>query len=491
MGPGAVLARITRLGVWLACCAAAGGCNNNPWPEGDAATNTLYTAVSGASPRHLDPTASYWSNETPYTYQIYEPPYGYHYLKRPFVLQGKTAVAVAPPRYLDAQGQPLPADAPAADIAESVYDVRIKSGIRYQPHPAFATDAQGRYRYHSDQPLAPGELADRRSPWAYRAPGHPRTGRRRLRLRDQAARDHPHHHADLGHLLGVRAGPEGLRRDDQARGRGPAPGARPGGARQALSRLPALAAGGRHRPREAPAAHPHPRQVPAMELLDGDDLPGTGALGGRRFLCAAGHGGQRAVARSVASGHRPVHDGRVGAGPPPRDAPQPQLPRRHLPLRGRRRRPRGRPAGRLRQAAAVRRHAGVGDRERGRPAARQVPPGLLRRAAHRAHRRWAGVPGRDGRFRGGAARVLRAWFPTAQVRRRQLVVSRLQHARPGDRSGRHPRAADPQPQAAPGALDRDRLGGVQPHLPEERGRNRDGPAARRHLRFAATANRPG
>jgi hypothetical protein len=49
--------------------------------------------VSGSSPRHLDPTASYWSNEAAYTYQIYEPPYGYHYLKRPFELVPKAAEA--------------------------------------------------------------------------------------------------------------------------------------------------------------------------------------------------------------------------------------------------------------------------------------------------------------------------------------------------------------------------------------------------------------
>ena len=61
-------------------------CNNNPWPELSASTNTLHTAVIETSPRHLDPTASYWNNDTPYTYQIYEPPYGYHYLKRPFQL---------------------------------------------------------------------------------------------------------------------------------------------------------------------------------------------------------------------------------------------------------------------------------------------------------------------------------------------------------------------------------------------------------------------
>ena len=90
------------------CCVVLAGCNNNPLPDGAAASNTLYSAVSGSSPRHLDPTASYWTNEAAYTYQIYEPPYGYHYLKRPFELVPKSAMAVAPPRYIDKHGQPLP-----------------------------------------------------------------------------------------------------------------------------------------------------------------------------------------------------------------------------------------------------------------------------------------------------------------------------------------------------------------------------------------------
>ncbi|MDP1900012.1 MAG: ABC transporter substrate-binding protein [Rubrivivax sp.] len=151
----------------LALCSLgvlAAACNNNPWPDDAAASNTLYSAVIESSPRHLDPTASYWSNDTPYTYQIYEPPYGYHYLKRPFQLVGKTASEVAKPRYIDKAGQPLPDDAPADRIAESIYDVPIKPGILYQPHPAFARDGQGRHLYHSDHAMKPGELGERRTP---------------------------------------------------------------------------------------------------------------------------------------------------------------------------------------------------------------------------------------------------------------------------------------------------------------------------------------
>ena len=151
---------IRRFGALFALLVAAclGACDNNPWPARSAESNVLRTAVIESSPRHLDPTASYWANDTPYTYQIYEPPYGYHYLKRPFVLVPKTAEAVAVPTYLDKDGKPLPADAPGAQVAESVYDVRIKPGILFQPHPAFARDAQGNYRYHA---LKAGELGRR------------------------------------------------------------------------------------------------------------------------------------------------------------------------------------------------------------------------------------------------------------------------------------------------------------------------------------------
>ena len=137
------------------------GCNNNPWQDDAAASNTLYSAVIENSPRHLDPTASYWSNDTPYTYQIYEPPYAYHYLKRPFQLIPKSAREVVKPYYVDKNGQRLPDDAPAEMVAESIYDVPIKPGILYQPHPALAKDDKGNYVYHA---MKPGELGERRTP---------------------------------------------------------------------------------------------------------------------------------------------------------------------------------------------------------------------------------------------------------------------------------------------------------------------------------------
>lgn len=140
------------------------GCGNSPYQAGAEATSTLFTSFSQRSPRYLDPTSSYSSDETPFTFAIYEPLYGYAYLKRPYQLEPKTARALATPRYLDARGQPLPEDAPAAQIAHSVYELELTPGIRFAPHPAFARDASGRYRYHQ---LTRAELGDKSSPWQF------------------------------------------------------------------------------------------------------------------------------------------------------------------------------------------------------------------------------------------------------------------------------------------------------------------------------------
>lgn len=144
------------------------GCNNSPYPAGAEKENTLFNSFDERSPRYLDPTASYSNPETPYTYTIYEPLYSYHYLKRPYQLIPKTAESVVQPYYLDAAGKRLPADAPVEQIAESVYDIRIKPGILYAPHPAFAKDAQGQYVYHQ---LTREQVGDKRSPFDFEQTG--------------------------------------------------------------------------------------------------------------------------------------------------------------------------------------------------------------------------------------------------------------------------------------------------------------------------------
>jgi hypothetical protein len=104
--------------------------------SGDAAhaSNTLFYSFDERSPRYLDPTASYANPESAYTFQIYEPPYGYHYLKRPYTLVPKSAAEVVKPTYLDKDGKVLPDDAPPEQIAQSVYDVRIRPGMRCTSH---------------------------------------------------------------------------------------------------------------------------------------------------------------------------------------------------------------------------------------------------------------------------------------------------------------------------------------------------------------------
>jgi oligopeptide transport system substrate-binding protein len=132
---------------------------NNPYPAAESGRNILYTAFTDR-PKHLDPVQSYSENEITFTAQIYEAPLQYHYLKRPFELTTATAEAMPQPRFYDRDGRELSADATAADIAESVYDIRIKPGIRYQPHPALARDDDGRYLYHSGGPGARLTLYD-------------------------------------------------------------------------------------------------------------------------------------------------------------------------------------------------------------------------------------------------------------------------------------------------------------------------------------------
>jgi len=119
---------------------------NNPYPRDRAGANVLYGSFS-ERPKHLDPARSYSSNEYAFIAQIYEPPLQYHFLKRPYELVPLSAVQVPVPTYFDADGKPIPATAPAEQVAYSEYLIRIRPGIRFQPHPAFAQDAAGQPRY--------------------------------------------------------------------------------------------------------------------------------------------------------------------------------------------------------------------------------------------------------------------------------------------------------------------------------------------------------
>ncbi len=134
--------------VALAVLAAGCGVVNEPVSREELERNLLFSSYQ-ETPKHLDSVASYSNNETPWTYAVYEPPLRYHYLKRPYELIPRTLVEMPSTVYLDKDGKALPADAPGSAIAESVMELRIKPGILYEPHPAFAKDAQGKLLYHA------------------------------------------------------------------------------------------------------------------------------------------------------------------------------------------------------------------------------------------------------------------------------------------------------------------------------------------------------
>ena len=119
---------------------------NDPYPVSERGENILYSAFT-ERPKHLDPAQSYTEDESTFTAQIYQPPLQYHYLQRPYALMPATVEAVPEPQYFDRAGRQLSAHAPAAAIAYSEYELRIRPGIRYQPHPAFAIDPQGQPVY--------------------------------------------------------------------------------------------------------------------------------------------------------------------------------------------------------------------------------------------------------------------------------------------------------------------------------------------------------
>jgi oligopeptide transport system substrate-binding protein len=198
--------------------AVLGGCSgpwNDPYPANQAGKNILYSAFT-ERPKHLDPVQSYSSNEIVFTAQVYEPPLQYHYLKRPYTLIPSVADKVPEPRYYDAGERELPASAAASRIAYTMYEITIKRGIRYQPHPAFATDDSGRPLY---QNLRPDDLAR-----IYALSDFHRQGTRELKASDFAYQikrlAHPRLHSPIfglmeGYIVGLHEYAETLRKANE------------------------------------------------------------------------------------------------------------------------------------------------------------------------------------------------------------------------------------------------------------------------------------
>jgi oligopeptide transport system substrate-binding protein len=117
---------------------------NNPYPQSDSNQKIYYSSFT-EQPKTLDPARSYSSNEYQFIAQIYEPVLGYDYFKRPYELKPLTATVMPEIRYLNKQRLPIQSASEA--IAYSVYTIRIKPGIFFQPHPAFAKKDNKEYRY--------------------------------------------------------------------------------------------------------------------------------------------------------------------------------------------------------------------------------------------------------------------------------------------------------------------------------------------------------
>ena len=100
---------------------------NYPYRPSERGKNILYSSFD-EPPKHLDPAVSYSSDEYAFIGQIYEPPFQYHYLKRPYKLVPLTAKSVPLPQYLDGSGKPLPQNADSAQVAQAVYEIRIRKG---------------------------------------------------------------------------------------------------------------------------------------------------------------------------------------------------------------------------------------------------------------------------------------------------------------------------------------------------------------------------
>ncbi|MBI3756972.1 MAG: ABC transporter substrate-binding protein [Deltaproteobacteria bacterium] len=120
---------------------------NNPYRSDEAGKNIYYDTFT-SEPKHLDPARAYSEDEYEIMNPIYEPVVQYHFLKRPYVLVPLTATVLPDTKLYNKEGQLLGPDAPAQEVARAVYEITLRSDVRYENHPAFAQTATGAYRWH-------------------------------------------------------------------------------------------------------------------------------------------------------------------------------------------------------------------------------------------------------------------------------------------------------------------------------------------------------
>lgn len=172
---------MVKLHTWVlllstACCmtACGRGAWNNPNAPVEGDEMVYYSVIYAQPPKHLDPALSYATDESLFLDQIYSPPLGYHFLKRPYELIPLALESMPDIQFLDENRQPVPKDDPA--IAYTLYTLTLRNDLRYQPHPAFVTDSDGRQVYLFD---TAAESEDYRTVLDF-----PETGSRPVRAED-------------------------------------------------------------------------------------------------------------------------------------------------------------------------------------------------------------------------------------------------------------------------------------------------------------------
>ena len=170
--PGAIIALLAVAVIGLAGCGEPPW--NNPHPPSPEGLLTYQSMMTPAPPKHLDPAISYASDESLYIMQIYEPPMGYHFLKRPYELEPLSLQSFPQVSYLDEDGQAV--EEGDATVAFTRYSLHLRDDLHYQPHPAFARDATGRPLYQFDSAAAGARYRQ--------VPDFPQTGDRPVRAND-------------------------------------------------------------------------------------------------------------------------------------------------------------------------------------------------------------------------------------------------------------------------------------------------------------------
>lgn len=139
-------------------------CSSDGWNQPhqkNTANKTIYYSSFSEQPKTLDPARSYTTSESIFVSQIYEPPLQYDYLSKGYKLIPLTAASMPAPIYYDKIGKVIPENYPAEQVDHSVYTINIQPNIYYQPHPAFAKNAEGKLLY--DQ-LTAADVADINTP---------------------------------------------------------------------------------------------------------------------------------------------------------------------------------------------------------------------------------------------------------------------------------------------------------------------------------------